>query len=141
MPNLIYAEIPYTHGISPDSVAETELRLSGVSIRARKLYKRLCDGEWYTIGSDNTPAAMLELLGACLVKKSVRTPVLEAAYVPHDTISTTQEVIVNASNFDPQFDEEFRGRQKAITKRIEDLEREIRYFRDFQTAHRLIGVE
>ena len=138
MPNLIYTNVEFKYDLPPDSVAETELRLAGVSTNARKLYARLCAGRWYDRGSDHTPLAMLELLAARLVKCAARYPEMRSSYVPHDALTVNHEVIVNASECDPKYDIEFRGHQKLIAESIAQLELRMKRFREFQIAHRVI---
>jgi hypothetical protein len=141
MPNFCGAKIAYTHDAPPVNVAETEDRLSKLSIRARKLYARLCNGEWYSWADDNTPHAMLELLAARLATTIVRAPAHAVYFAPHDAVYTSKEIIVNASHYDPRFYYTLRMHQEKLREAIAAVDERIARFREFETAHRLIGVE
>lgn len=71
------------------SKASEAKRLEGVSIRARKLYRRLKDeGRFYRAYREDTPKAMAELEAAGLVGISGRVNVITACYVPRRGFKT-----------------------------------------------------
>ena len=64
-----------------DAAAE---RLANCSVRARRLFARLCRGAWYPVypTSGRTPKAMQELIDAKLVTVMARAKVIEVCYAP-----------------------------------------------------------
>ncbi len=65
--------------------------LPGLSMRAKKLLKRLHDGRWYRCYANDTPQAMGELVKAGLVEKAGRWTTIVACYVPKGFIPVTME--------------------------------------------------
>lgn len=66
--------------MSPSSTEKG--RGAGLTVRAQKLYERVCSGEFYFAYDPRTPKAMQELVDAKLVSMDGRPVVIRLCYVP-----------------------------------------------------------